>query len=334
VILPITSSCDKVYHNYYDNITKITTTYGIFFGFNSLQNDIYQYSRQDLSRNVVTTTVGPTTTPVPPPSNIINDTLFIQDEYNSDYWLNSNYKYSCVFAKNSIFDNNNCSFRNILDAQQYCEKDQTCSGFLFDKNTGISYCTQISPVNTTGKNTIFYQKIYNSPYKNIIQTMPEYKNTKNLVFNGTFIYGTIGWNGDFKNSGNYPFPIISTQPPRILPPTTTAKPVTMPPSNQYTTIPGVMPSSDLENPIMGTLPECKTRCNNDPKCIGFSREIASSDYVNKQCYLKQSSPGIVNNDAKWNTFSKTDRLSSWIVTNRSRSLSQVSTSVPDVFSSV
>ena len=74
-------------------------------------------------------------------------------------------------------------------------------------------------------------------------------------------------------------------------------------------------TSDLKNsPINDTLENCIKICDNNPECVGFSREKSKKDSDKGECYLKKD---IINNtktynDPTWKTYTK---LPTPIVTN-------------------
>jgi len=83
------------------------------------------------------------------------------------------------------------------------------------------------------------------------------------------------------------------------------------------------------NPMNGTLLECQTRCENEPNCIGFSREKSILDNQTGVCYLKQSAPGLKYNNTTWNTYVKPEKMSSWIpTTTTQRPILPITTTLP------
>jgi len=47
--------------------------------------------------------------------------------------------------------------------------------------------------------------------------------------------------------------------------------------------------TDLPNqPMLGTIEECKKACNNDEKCIEFGRAKADGDNIKSYCWLKKN----------------------------------------------
>ena len=65
-------------------------------------------------------------------------------------------------------------------------------------------------------------------------------------------------------------------------------------------------NTDLPNqPMTGSLNDCKQSCNNASNCIGFSRNKTATDIDNtSQCYLKLAFPSLTQNDPTWQTYVK------------------------------
>ena len=63
-------------------------------------------------------------------------------------------------------------------------------------------------------------------------------------------------------------------------------------------------NTDLPNqPITGSLSDCKNACDNATGCIGFSRlKSASGLDDTQQCFLKKSFPNVTPSDSSWQTY--------------------------------